>query len=74
MDGWIVCSLFRMGGRVRTRKRDYTEGLIVALLFIVAMYVFDLPKQESLITLAVVIVISVMMREVTHLFQNERND
>ena len=63
-----------MGGRVRTRKRDYTEGLIVALLFIVAMYVFDLPKQESLITLAVVIVISVMMREVTHLFQNERND
>lgn len=74
MDGWIVCSLFRMGGRVRTRKRDYTEGLIVALLFIVAMYVFDLPKQESLITLAVVIVISVMMREVTQLFQNERND
>ena len=63
-----------MGGRVRTRKRDYTEGLIVALLFIVAMYVFDLPKQESLITLAVVIVISVMMREVTQLFQNERND
>ncbi len=63
-----------MGGRVRTRKRDYSEGLIVALLFIVAMYVFDLPKQESLITLAVVIVISVMMREVTHLFQNERND
>jgi len=63
-----------MGGRMRTRKRDYTEGLIVALLFIVAMYVFDLPKQESLITLAVVIVISVMMREVTHLFQNERND
>ena len=63
-----------MGGRVRTRKRDYTEGLIVALLFIVAMYIFDLPKQESLITLAVVIVISVMMREVTHLFQNERND
>lgn len=61
-----------MGGRVRTRKRDYTEGLIVALLFIVAMYVFDLPKQESLITLA--IVISVMMREVTQLFQNERND
>ncbi|WP_290767619.1 MULTISPECIES: hypothetical protein [Exiguobacterium] len=59
---------------MRTRKRDYTEGLIVALLFIVAMYVFDLPKQESLITLAVVIVISVMMREVTHLFQNERND
>ena len=74
MDGWIVCALFRMGGRVRTRKRDYTEGLIVALLFIVAMYVFDLPKQESLITLAVVIVISVMMREVTQLFQNERND
>ena len=74
MDGWIVCSLIRMGGRVRTRKRDYTEGLIVALLFIVAMYVFDLPKQESLITLAVVIVISVMMREVTQLFQNERND
>lgn len=65
-----------MGGRVRTRKRDYSEGLIVALLFIVAMYVFDLPKQESLITLAVVIVIviSVMMREVTPLFQNERND
>lgn len=63
-----------MGGRVRTRKRDYTEGLIVALLFIVAMYVFDLPKQESLITLAIVIVISVMMREVTQLFQNERND
>lgn len=63
-----------MGGRVRTRKRDYTEGLIVALLFIVAMYVFDLPKQESLITLAVVIAISVMMREVTQLFQNERND
>ncbi|MBR3216805.1 MULTISPECIES: hypothetical protein [unclassified Exiguobacterium] len=63
-----------MGGRVRTRKRDYTEGLIVALLFIVAMYVFDLPKQESLITLAVVIVILVMMREVTQLFQNERND
>ena len=63
-----------MGGRVRTRKRDYSEGLIVALLFIVAMYVFDLPKQESLITLAVVIVISVMMREVTQLFQNERND
>ncbi|MCC9622210.1 MULTISPECIES: hypothetical protein [Exiguobacterium] len=59
---------------MRTRKRDYTEGLIVALLFIVAMYVFDLPKQESLITLAVVIVISVMMREVTQLFQNERND
>ncbi|WP_214758358.1 MULTISPECIES: hypothetical protein [unclassified Exiguobacterium] len=59
---------------MRTRKRDYSEGLIVALLFIVAMYVFDLPKQESLITLAVVIVISVMMREVTHLFQNERND
>ena len=63
-----------MGGRVRTRKRDYTEGLIVALLFIVAMYVFDLPKQESLITLAIIIVISVMMREVTQLFQNERND
>ena len=63
-----------MGGRVRTRKRDYLEGLIVALLFIVAMYVFDLPKQESLITLAIVIVISVMMREVTQLFQNERND
>jgi len=63
-----------MGGHVRTRKRDYSEGLIVALLFIVAMYVFDLPKQESLITLAIVIVISVMMREVTHLFQNERND
>ena len=63
-----------MGGRVRTRKRDYSEGLIVALLFIVAMYVFDLPKQESLITLAIVIVISVMMREVTPLFQNERND
>ncbi|WP_214741708.1 hypothetical protein [Exiguobacterium sp. s48] len=63
-----------MGGRVRIRKRDYSEGLIVALLFIVAMYVFDLPKQESLITLAVVIVISVMMREVTQLFQNERND
>ena len=63
-----------MGGRVRTRKRDYSEGLIVALLFIIAMYVFDLPKQESLITLAVVIVISVMMREVTQLFQNERND
>ncbi|WP_214777920.1 hypothetical protein [Exiguobacterium sp. s22] len=63
-----------MGGRVRTRKRDYSEGLIVALLFIVAMYVFDLPKQESLITLAIVIVISVMMREVTQLFQNERND
>ncbi|WP_214774890.1 hypothetical protein [Exiguobacterium sp. s37] len=59
---------------MRTRKRDYTEGLIVALLFIVAMYVFDLPKQESLITLAIVIVISVMMREVTHLFHNERND
>ncbi|MCM3279755.1 hypothetical protein M3591_04310 [Exiguobacterium sp. MER 193] len=59
---------------MRTRKRDYTEGLIVALLFIVAMYVFDLPKQESLITLAVVIAISVMMREVTQLFQNERND
>ncbi|WP_214735110.1 hypothetical protein [Exiguobacterium sp. s154] len=59
---------------MRTRKRDYSEGLIVALLFIVAMYVFDLPKQESLITLAVVIVISVMMREVTHFFQNERND
>ncbi|MBQ6458637.1 MAG: hypothetical protein IJJ35_03455 [Exiguobacterium sp.] len=59
---------------MRTRKRDYTEGLIVALLFIVAMYVFDLPKQESLITLAVVIVILVMMREVTQLFQNERND
>ena len=74
MGGWIVCSLFRMGGHVRTRKRDYSEGLIVALLFIVAMYVFDLPKQESLITLAIVIVISVMMREVTHLFQNERND
>lgn len=74
MDGWIVCSLFGMGGRVRTRKRDYSEGLIVALLFIVAMYVFDLPKQESLITLAIVIVISVMMREVTPLFQNERND
>lgn len=74
MDGWIVCSLIRMGGRVRTRKRDYSEGLIVALLFIVAMYVFDLPKQESLITLAIVIVISVMMREVTQLFQNERND
>ncbi len=74
MDGWIVCSLFGMGGRVQTRKRDYTEGLIVALLFIVAMYVFDLPKQESLITLAIVIVISVMMREVTHLFHNERND
>ncbi|QLQ21414.1 MAG: hypothetical protein HZT42_02770 [Paracoccaceae bacterium] len=65
---------FGMGGRVRTRKRDYSEGLIVALLFIVAMYVFDLPKQESLITLAIVIVISVMMREVTPLFQNERND
>lgn len=74
MDGWIVCGLFGMGGRVRTRKRDYSEGLIVALLFIVAMYVFDLPKQESLITLAVVIVISVMMREVTQLFQNELND
>ncbi|WP_214736880.1 hypothetical protein [Exiguobacterium sp. s162] len=59
---------------MQTRKRDYTEGLIVALLFIVAMYVFDLPKQESLITLAIVIVISVMMREVTHLFHNERND
>ncbi|MBR2076956.1 MAG: hypothetical protein IKG65_05155 [Exiguobacterium sp.] len=59
---------------MRTRKRDYTEGLIVALLFIVAMYVFDLPKQESLITLAIIIVISVMMREVTQLFQNERND
>ncbi|MDX5980132.1 hypothetical protein SIL77_02475 [Exiguobacterium profundum] len=59
---------------MRTRKRDYSEGLIVALLFIVAMYVFDLPKQESLITLAIVIVISVMMREVTQLFQNERND
>ncbi|MCV9899985.1 hypothetical protein OKS35_07585 [Exiguobacterium sp. N5] len=59
---------------MRTRGRDYTEGLIVALLFIVAMYVFDLPKQESLITLAVVIVISVTMREVTHFFQNERND
>ncbi|MGH1442886.1 MAG: hypothetical protein ACRAUN_05350 [Exiguobacterium profundum] len=59
---------------MRTRKQDYTEGLIVALLFIVAMYVFDLPKQESLITLAIVIVISVMMREVTQLFQNERND
>ncbi|WP_214687229.1 hypothetical protein [Exiguobacterium sp. s163] len=56
-----------------SRRRDYSEGLIVALLFIVAIYVFDLPKQESLITLAVVIVISVMMREVTHLFQNERN-
>ena len=63
-----------MGGRVRTRKRDYTEGLIVVLLFIVAIYIFDLPKQESLITLAIVIVISVMMREVTQLFQNERND
>ncbi|WP_214816052.1 hypothetical protein [Exiguobacterium sp. s131] len=56
-----------------SRRRDYSEGLIVILLFIVAMYVFDLPKQESLITLAVVIVISVTMREVTHFFQNERN-
>jgi 1,4-dihydroxy-2-naphthoate octaprenyltransferase len=67
-----------MGDHVRkklpNRRRDYTGALIVALLFIVVMYVFDLPKQESLITLAIVIVISVMMREVTHLFHNERND
>ncbi|WP_214798298.1 MULTISPECIES: hypothetical protein [unclassified Exiguobacterium] len=47
--------------------------MIVAILFIVVIYVFDLPKQESFFTLAVVIVISVMMREVTYLFQNERN-
>jgi len=47
--------------------------LIVALLFIVAMYIFDLPKQESFFTLAVVIVISVMMRELTYLLQKERN-
>ncbi|WP_161634148.1 MULTISPECIES: hypothetical protein [Exiguobacterium] len=59
---------------MRTRERDYTEGLIVALLFIVAVYVFDLPKQESWIILAIVIVISVTMREVTYLFQNEGND
>ncbi|MGA9467207.1 MAG: hypothetical protein WBV10_06235 [Exiguobacterium marinum] len=48
--------------------------MIVALLFIVAVHVFDLPKQESWIILAIVIVISVMMREVTYLFQNEGND
>ncbi|MBG0917686.1 hypothetical protein [Exiguobacterium sp. SRB7LM] len=56
-----------------SRRRDYSEGLIVILLFIVAIYIFDLPKQESFFTLAVVIVISVMMRELTYLLQKERN-
>ncbi|WP_074036216.1 hypothetical protein [Exiguobacterium profundum] len=56
-----------------SRRRDYSEGLIVILLFIVAMYIFDLPKQESFFTLAFVIVISVMMRELTHFFQNDIN-
>ncbi|WDH75192.1 hypothetical protein PTI97_10225 [Exiguobacterium marinum] len=48
--------------------------MIVALLFIVAVHVFDLPKQESWIILAIVIVISVMMREMTQLFQNEKSE
>lgn len=67
-----------MGGHVRkklpSRRRDYTGALIVALLFIIAVYVFDLPKQESWITLLVIVIISVMMREVTQLFQHEQND
>ncbi|WP_214703392.1 MULTISPECIES: hypothetical protein [unclassified Exiguobacterium] len=52
-----------------SRRRDYTGGLIVSLSLIIVMYVFDLPKLESWVTLFTIVVISVTMREMTQLFQ-----